>query len=562
MIYSSALSYSLGQKPPLGARLNLEYAGVHTDGKRLGNVITAWWLFNEGVGSNVIDCVNGVNGTYWGSCQPSSNGITVGSSLGYVAVPTKPFLNSDNVSVMIYAYPTSYQVDGKTCTDIFRKAIPYGSGYVLRPVQSQNVYNFGFRVDTSKAYAIESANSSIYLNGIHMFAGTYDNTTATAKLYIDGLLKATGTGTPTNGWNTDNIYIMGQPNTNSYDGTWISGTCFSCTVASVALSYSAMQAWANDPYLTQSPGAWISSSRVWYSIPSGIILTGTAIAVANALGATRASTRVPGVGVSASIASGSTAAKTKVIGTSVSASNALGTTKAATRLIGAATSAAVANGVANAKTLIIGTCIAASNAIGNVKAKTILIGNAIAVAVANGALRTGASITFAGTAIAACVASGALKASTRIQGTAISATNALGSITAKTRIIGTVISAAVGAGVMKGKTRITGTCVAASNALGTINAKARLIGTVTSAAVSNGVLKAKTYIIGTCVAASNAMGEMNAVTRITGTAIAACIAISRFLNSIIFNPVTKSARGDGVTKSARGDIITKSGRKN
>jgi len=427
------------------------------------------------------------------------------------------------------------------------------NGYDFKSQQNSNTYKYGI---TTIGIADNAFNvNTIYQIDVTIAYVVYGN--YVSQVYVNGSLNGQMTIQQPNAPSLNSMIVAGM-NFNGGNLDYMSGIIKSLYHYSRALSPAEIEWLYQEPYaFVQAPGR-----NIFYSFPSGIILTGTAIAVANALGATKAATRVTGIGVSASIASGSTAAKTKVIGTSVSASNALGTTKAATRLIGAATSAAVANGVANAKTLIIGTCIAASNAIGNVKAKTILVGTAVAAAIANGALRTSASITFVGTAIAACVASGALKASTRIQGTAISATNALGSITAKTRIIGTVISAAVGAGVMKGKTRITGTCVAASNALGTINAKARLIGTVTSAAVSNGVLKAKTYIIGTCVAASNAMGEMNAVTRITGTAIAACIAISRFLNSIIFNPVTKSARGDGVTKSARGDIITKSGRKN
>lgn len=164
-----------------------------------------YWRFNEGTDTTAADATaagrsatlqsSAWTGSGYFSADPE-NSVTLDGAAGYVSVPHHADLNpgTGSFSVESWVRPTAYTTDGAGWTEAVAVKADgdFSNGYALLADGTGGLPAFSV-ADASANTAAAIGAARLSLNEWHHLVGTWDSSTKTAKLYVDGAAAGTDT---------------------------------------------------------------------------------------------------------------------------------------------------------------------------------------------------------------------------------------------------------------------------------------------------------------------------------------------------------------------------------
>jgi hypothetical protein len=217
-------------KPLLGEMLNRDYVGVHTDGRRLGDVLAGMWLLGDTTSSSA-NLVTGVVGRFMGAGNMLFRGGVRFGPLGYFDTRfiLPPILQATNIT---WLCTMELYTAGANC--IFGNRF----GGTSSPLQfiKLDFGGFSFYRGGSNPAISWALTGSI---GPQAMAVTKKGTGfITYKNAVQ-----IGSGTTNIDMDANPVYIGGDPG-----GEYSENAVFFASIFSVALSPAAIAAWYSEPY--------------------------------------------------------------------------------------------------------------------------------------------------------------------------------------------------------------------------------------------------------------------------------------------------------------------------
>ncbi len=197
--------------------------GAGAPGRSVAGGLVGMWSFGEGIGSSSTDgsgvasAASFVGSPQWASDAPSGRrgSLQFDGVHDYATVKRTASLEpSGAITVALWGYFTDSRTAG--FADIVRKADAYAPGYLLR--WSHRDGKLHFFVDRAGAAnnlriddVADSQSNAAYLNMWHHYAATYDVVAGVARLFVDGVQRATITNVSGALEHTGDLYFMSAP---------------------------------------------------------------------------------------------------------------------------------------------------------------------------------------------------------------------------------------------------------------------------------------------------------------------------------------------------------------
>lgn len=223
-------------KPPVGASLNTSHP--------LAQGLQAFWLFNEGGGTTLYDLSGNNNtasltGTTWQQFGNQGTSLNfVGSNSTYGSVPYAPSLNPSNQDFSIAAWFYNTGSSGE------RIIINHQSHYRLK-LQGGGRAALDGSTGATASVTVPTANAW------HLVVVTFQNSSSTGKIYLDGKLDNTQVGSLAYSGNT-NVIDIGRTSFFGGISNWI-GNIGQIMLWGRILGADEIQKLYTDPYAMLQP---------------------------------------------------------------------------------------------------------------------------------------------------------------------------------------------------------------------------------------------------------------------------------------------------------------------